>query len=148
VIIVGNGKPNQGAGWWKQEFRFYNEGKGPSNFTAARLQCYLRIMGSLSRVFDEANDASTFPRAQAILETKQTSAMDELFDQQLLAAWMNFANGAMEHNRLVDTNGDKVADTRFLDAMRAAETLRLNPNRTRVQVDRMKALVQSWTLLP
>jgi hypothetical protein len=148
VIIVGNGKPNQGAGWWKQEFRFYNEGKGPSNFTAARLQCYLRIMGSLSRVFDEANDASTFPRAQAILETKQTSAMDELFDQQLLAALMNFANGAMEHNRLVDTDGDKVAGTRFLDAMRAAETLRLNPNRTRVQVDRMKALVQSWTLLP
>ena len=148
VIIVGNGRPNQGAGYWKQQFRFYNSGKGPSNFDAATLGCYLKIAGYMSRVFDDRNDASTFLRAEDILETEQTSAILELFDQQLLAAWLNFANGAMEWNRLVDTNGDKRADTRFLDAIKAAESLRLDPNATRAQLDRQKAIVLSWTTLP
>ncbi|HEU5490593.1 MAG TPA: PKD domain-containing protein [Gaiellaceae bacterium] len=148
VIIVGNGRPNQGAGYWKQQFRFYNSGKGSSNFDAAKLGCYLKIAGYMSRVFDDRNDASTFLRAEDILETNLTSAILELFDQQLLATWLNFANGAMEWNRLVDTNGDKRADTRFLDAMKAAETLRLDPNATRAQLDRQKAIVLSWTTLP
>lgn len=148
VIIVGNGRPNQGAGYWKQQFRYHNSGKGPSSFDAATLGCYLRIARYMSRVFDERDDASTFLRAEDILETNQTSAILELFDQQLLAAWLNFANGAVEWNRLVDTNDDKVADTRFLDAIAAAESLRLNPNATRTQLDRQKAIVASWTTLP
>ena len=148
VIIVGNGHPNQGAGYWKQQFRYYNSGKGPSDFDAARLQCYLKIADYMSRVFNQQNDASTFPRAEDILETNQTSAILELYDQQLLAGWLNFANGAVEWNRLVDTNGDKRPDTRFLDAIKAAETLRLDPNATRTQLDKQKAIVQSWTTLP
>ena len=147
VIIVGNGRPNQGAGYWKQQFRYYNSGKGPSDFEAARLQCYLKIVDYMSRVFDAQNDASTFLRAEDILDTSQTSAILELFDQQLLAAWLNFANGAIDWNRLVDTNGDKTADTRFLDAITAAETLRLDPNATRTELDRQKAIVLSWTTL-
>lgn len=148
VIIVGNGHPNQAVGYWKQQFRFYNSGKGPSNFDAATLGCYLKIVDYMSRVFDDQNDASTFLRAEDILDTSQTSAILELFDQQLLAAWLNFANGAIEWNRLVDTNGDKLADTRFLDAITAAESLRLDPNVSRLQLDRQKVIVESWTKLP
>ena len=54
----------------------------------------------------------------------------------------------MAWDRLVDTNGDKTPDTRFLDAITAAETLRLNPNATRTQLDRQKAIIESWTRLP
>src|SRR5581483_9752433 len=148
VIIVGNGHPNQPHGYWKQQFRYQNSGKGPSDFTADKLRCYLRIASYMSRVFDERNDASTFLRAEDILETNQTSAILELFDQQLLAAWLNFANGAIEWNRLVDSNGDKKPDTRFLDAIVAAEALRLDGNATKAQLDAQKKIVESWTSLP
>jgi len=51
------------------------------------------------------------------------SATNELFDQQLLANWLNFANGAIDWYRLVDTNNDKRVDTQFLTAIVQAETL-------------------------
>ena len=102
----------------------------------------------MSRVFDEKTAASTFAQAYDMLDVSGTSQMYELFDLQLLAAWLNFANGAIEWDRLVDTNGDKTADARFLDAITAAETLRLNPNSTSQQLDRQKAIIESWTRLP
>jgi hypothetical protein len=74
--------------------------------------------------------------------------MNELFDQQLLAVWLNFANGAMAWDRLVDTNGDRVADTRFLEAVTVAETLRLNPNATQTQLDQQERILERWTNLP
>jgi hypothetical protein len=66
---------------------------------------------------------------------------------QLLAAWLNFANGAIEHNRLVDTNGDSTPDTPFLAAIAAAESVRLDPATTVQQLDRLKKIVESWTSL-
>ena len=63
-----------------------------------------------------------------MLDTSATSQTNELFDQQLLAAWLNFANGAIEWNQLVDTNGDRTADTPFLTAMEAAERPAARPN--------------------
>ncbi len=83
-----------------------------------------------------------------MLDTSGTSVMTELFDIQLLAAWLNFANGAIEHDRLVDTNGDNVVDTPFVTAIRAAERLRLDPTSTRQQLDRHKVVVESWTHMP
>ena len=148
VIIVGNGHPNQPHGYWKQQFRFYNSGKANADFDAATLGCYVKIVDYMSSVFHQRTDASTFIRAEDVLETNQTSVINELFDQQLLAAWLNFANGAVEWNRLVDTNGDKTPDTRFLDAITAAERLRLDPSTTRTQLDRQKTILESWTKLP
>ena len=148
VIIVGNGHPNRPHGYWKQQVRPYATGKGSSDFTSARLTCYLKIAGYMSRVFDEETAASTLPQAYDVLDVSGTSAIKELFDLQLLAAWLNFANGAIEHNRLVDTNLDRVADTPFLTAIAAAETLRLNPAATPTQLDRQKRIVESWTSLP
>jgi hypothetical protein len=146
VIILGNSTQVRLVGYWKQQFQYFNTGKRPlPDFNATELGCYLRIVGYMSRVFDERNDASTFLRAQDILDTSHTSVMVELFDQQLLAVWLNFANGAMAWNQLVDTNGDKVPDTRFLDAMAAAETLRLNPAATRDQLERQKKILETWT---
>ena len=71
----------------------------------------------MSRVFNERTAAATFAQAYDVLDTSATSQINELFDQQLLAAWLNFANGAIEWNQLVDTNGDKTADTPFLTAI-------------------------------
>ena len=148
VIIVGNGSPNHPHGWWKQQFRHYVVGHGPSNFTTGQLDCYLAITGYMSGVFTEVTAAATLAEAYDVLDTSQTSVMTELFDLQLLAAWLNFANGAIEWDRLVDTNGDRTPDTRFLDAITAAETLRLDPASTRTQLDRQLAIIERWTNLP
>jgi hypothetical protein len=67
--------------------------------------------------------------------------------QQLLAAWLNFANGAIDHDRLVDTDRDRVPDTPFLTTIGAAESLRLDPGTTRQQLDRQKVMLESWTNL-
>ena len=49
---------------------------------------------------------------------------------------------------LVDTTGDKSADTPFLTAIEKAESLRGNPNTPRSQLDAMKRTVERWTNLP
>ncbi len=68
-----------------------------------------------------------------------------MFDQQLLAVWLDFADGSIEWNELVDTNGDKAADTPFLAAVSAAEALRLDPLSTQTRIDRQKVILESWT---
>lgn len=145
VVIVGNNHPNRPHGYWRQQNRFYAFGTGPApDFDSATLDCYLAITAYMSKVFN----GQTFAQAYDVLDTSATSQINELFDQQLLAAWLDFANGAVEWNRLVDTNGDKRADTPFLTAIVAAESLRLNPTTTRTQLDAMKRIVESWTSLP
>jgi len=149
VIIVGNGRPNRPHGFWKQQHRHHAFATGPRpDFAAATLGCYLDITAYMSRVFDEKTAAATFAQAYDVLDTRSTSNIDELFDQQLLAAWLNFAHGAIEWDRLVDTDGDGRPDTRFLTAIEAAEDLRLDPAATRRQLDAMKKVVESWTSLP
>ncbi len=148
VIILGNNHPNRPHGYWHQQFRYYVESRGTSAFSSARLACYLQIVGFMSRVFSETAAAATFPRALDVLRTNGTSDMRQLFDQQLLAAWLNFANGAMEPTRLVDTNLDGTADTPFLQAAAAAEALRLAPATTRAEFDRQKRIIESWLALP
>jgi hypothetical protein len=145
VVIVGNNHPNRPHGYWKQQNRYHAFGTGPApDFDSATLDCYLAIAAYMSTVFNE----QTFAQAYEVLDTSGTSQINQLFDEQLLAAWLNFANGAIEWNRLVDTNRDRTADTPFLTAMEAAESLRLNPTTTRAQLDAMKRIVESWTNLP
>lgn len=149
VIIVGNNHPNRPHGYWRQQNRYHAFATGPApDFDAGTLDCYLKIAAYMSRVFNERTAAATFAQAYDVLDTSSTSKINELFDQQLLAAWLNFANGAIEWNQLVDTNGDKTADTPFLTAIERAETLRLNPSATRPQLDAMKRIVERWTILP
>jgi hypothetical protein len=149
VVVVGNNHPNRPHGYWKQQHRRHAFGTGPaSDFDEETLGCYLDIAAYMSRVFDEETAAATFEQAYDVLDTRSTSSMDELFDQQLLAAWLNFANGAVEWNQLVDTDGDRAADTPFLSAIVAAEGLRTDPSATRPQLDAMKRIVEGWTNLP
>lgn len=148
VIIVGNADVSQPHGFWKQEVRYQLTGKGPSRFDAAKLGCYLDIAGYMSRVFDERTAAATFAQAYDVLDVSKTSVMTELFDLQLLAVWLNFANGAIEFDQMVDTNGDKTLDTPFLAAVAAAETVRLNPAATRLQLEVQKNFLERLNNLP
>ena len=149
VIIVGNNHPNRGHGYWKQQTRRHAFGTGPaSDFDSGTVRCYLDIAAYMSRVFNDRTLVETFAQANDVFDTSSSNQINEMFDQQLLAAWLNFANGAIEWNRLVDTNGDKTADTPFLIAIETAESLRLNPTTTRNQLEAMKRIIERWTNLP
>jgi hypothetical protein len=95
-------------------------------------------------VFDERRDASTAAKALQVLTTASTSAAGDAFDTQLLAAWLNFADGRVALTDLVDTNFDGTPDTLFSTLMAQAEAVRLNPASTREQILEQKTRLDSF----
>ena len=138
VIIAGNATVRRGAGYWQTQYR-----PRPTAFPEAKRLCYLAITGFVSTVFDEARDASTVARAFDVLFVAGNggSATQQL-DRQLLAAWLNFANGSFEYAGLVDTNGDGTGDTPFSAVMATAEATRLNPASTATQLRAQRDLLE------
>jgi hypothetical protein len=148
VIIVGNAEDVRTAGYWLHQYRSHLTGHGRPHFDAPTLGCYLDIAGYMSQVFDEERDASTFGQAHDVLFVKNNSGdMRELFDRQLLAAWLNFANGSIEYDELVDTDGDGVADTVFADAVATAEAVRLDLSATRPELEVHKDILERMNLM-
>ena len=69
------------------------------------------------------------------------------FDRQLLAAWLNFANGAVEYDELVDTDFDNVPDTELLSVLCAAEAARTNPATPASELENWKDILEAVNLL-
>ena len=134
VLITGNARVSKGHGWWLNQYR----PKGDT-LTPATLQCYLDIVGFISLVFP---DGMTRADAEAILQSPAKSPAKIIFDQQALAAWLNFANGSIKLNTPVDTDGNKTLDSTFGDAMLVAETVRINPSSTEAQIKAQKDIVE------
>ena len=139
VLIAGNSDQARSSGYWSSEYRQTKN----SDFTTATLQCYLEIVAHASAVFDEERPLSTFADAADVLKSNGSSAADEIFDVQLLALWLNFANGAYSLDDAVDSNGDGITDTTLLDLLEDAEALRLHPNRTRDDLLAMKNVLEA-----
>jgi subtilisin family serine protease len=130
VIITGNASVQRNAGYWLTQYR-----PRPTAFSEAQRLCYLAIVGFMSKVFDEVRDASTVPHAFDVLAVNANAGIAaQQLDRQLLAAWLNFANGAFDLNELVDTDGVGGADTMFGTVMANAEAVRLNPASTEAQL--------------
>ncbi len=139
VLIRGPvGTHDKSAGYWVHEYRYASG----DEIDPVTLGCYLKMVGLLSRVFDEVRDASTFAKAYDILRNGTSSARDR-FDRVALTCWLNFANGAFDWNEPRDTNGDGQPDTTFRLAMQAAETVRLNPAATTAQIDAQRKILQT-----
>ena len=138
VIITGNASVPRNAGYWQTQYR-----PRPTSFTEERRLCYLAIAGFMSQVFDEVRDASTVAHAFDVLFVKQNEgdALEQL-DRQLLAAWLNFANGAFDLATLVDTDGNGSADTSFGTVMANAEAVRLNPASTAAQIHAQRDILE------
>jgi Zn-dependent metalloprotease len=137
VIISNNAELTRSAGYWYQAYR----GKKNGFFTAEELECYLAITGFMSTVFNEETDVSTIALAKNLLKGGKNPPMEQVFDRQLLAVWLNFANGSMDLGTLVDTDGDFVPDTSFADIITAAEAARLNPATTDEELEAHKDLL-------
>jgi hypothetical protein len=143
VIMVGNAGQIRSAGYWSA---VYNK-KGPKTFDTATLNCYLKIAGFMSAVFNEATDASTIAKALAVLNVSDAGGSPtQLLDRQLLALWLNLVNGAVGFAELVDTNGDGTPDTALSTVLANAEAVRLNPASTRDQLLAQKTLLERINL--
>ena len=145
VVVVGNSGRARSAGYWLPQYR-----NNRSNAVGAEtLGCYLEIAGHLSAVFDEVrNGTSSFAAAASVLQTGGSKGvLTQELDRQLLAAWLNFANGGYGWDQLVDTDGDRVADTAFSSAITSAEAVRLDPNATRAQIEAQKRVLESINLM-
>ena len=109
VIIAGNASNQRGAGYWQTQYR-----PRPTAFSEARRQCYLAIAGFMSGVFGNTRPLNTVAQAFDILKVNENEGSEtQKLERELLAAWLNFANGAFDLTELLDTNGDGTPDTAF-----------------------------------
>jgi PKD domain len=113
---AGSGGDVRNAAYWKRQYG----GQGKVDFDDATLECYLAIANYVSAFFSEQRDATTIANAFDVLTVNNGSPQEKQFDQQLLAALLNFANGALS-----------VAD---LSAIASAEAVRLDPASTPAQI--------------
>ena len=144
VVIVGNAELIRSAGYWSHQYR----GRGRIRFSPEELQCYLDIVNHLSSVFSEETDASDLDAAEEVLDPSHSNGEIRVqFDRQLLAVWLNFANGAIEYDELVDTDFDLVPDTELITFLCAAEAARLNPATTDSELEDLKDLLEAINLL-
>jgi M6 family metalloprotease-like protein len=124
VIIAGNASLQRGAGYWQTQYQ-----PRPTSLSEARRQCYLAIVRFMSSIFDEATPLATVAQAFSLLKiSNNTGSETQKLERELLTAWLNFANGAFDLNELVDTDGNRVADTPFATVMANAEAVRTGPS--------------------
>ena len=123
---------------WSHQYR----GNGKIEFSDEELICLLEILEFVSLVFDEVTSANTLGQALGVLETKGKATMAERLEQELLTALLNFANGSVAWDQLVDTEGNSVGDTPFSDVIAGAESVRINPASTEKQIKEQKDLLQ------
>jgi hypothetical protein len=124
VIIAGNASEQRSAGYWQTQYR-----PRPTAFSETRRQCYLAITRFMSTVFSEVRPLNTVAQAFDVMNVSQNSGSEtQKLDRELLAAWLNFANGAFDLTELVDTDGNKSPDTAFATVMATAEAVRIGPS--------------------
>jgi hypothetical protein len=133
LVVTGNATTVYGAGWWYQHYRV-----GNPKLDATTSQCYLDIVGQMSRVYHERFDASDTAGARLYLNTSGTSDARRLLGAPLLASWLNFANGSLRWNQMVDTDCNGTRDTRFNQVMRTAENVFLDSSSTRSELNGQK----------
>jgi hypothetical protein len=130
VIVTGLADLERSAGYWQTQYR-----PRPTAFDEETRLCYLAIVGFMSQVFDEVRDASTVEAAFGVLNVKQNGGTPlEQLDRQILATWLNFANGVWELDELVDADKAKGVDTPFWTVISTAEAVRLNPASTAAEI--------------
>ncbi|WP_162907711.1 S8 family peptidase [Allorhizocola rhizosphaerae] len=125
VVVQDNGVLSKISTLWYLEFLVTT--LPPDHFPDDVLQCYLDIAQHMSGVFGEATDASTIAAARDVVAPRLLPTARQQFDREALTAWLNFAHGAFGLNDGVDTDCNLSADDTFINVMRNAEAVRLDP---------------------
>jgi hypothetical protein len=142
VLITGNAEDVRSAGYWYVQYK-----QGPAQrIDDATLECYLEIAAFMSTVFNEKRDVSTINKAEKLLKGGGNSMIKSL-DRQLLATLLNFANGSLELDELVDTDFDLVPDTALYAVIVNAEMVRLDPLSTKAQLEEQRNILEAINVL-
>ena len=140
VIILGDADRVRSAGYWYQQFR---QGRA-QKIDDATLECYLDVINFASGVFSEARSVTTIDDAEDVLDGRVAAGSAAFrLDRQLLAAWLNYVNGTIGLDDLIDTDGDGAPDTPFVDVIAAAEASRLDPGATDGELEDQKDVLES-----
>jgi hypothetical protein len=127
VIITGNADDTEGSGWWKHQY----SGTGQPHIDQATAAAYLEIVNAVSSVFSESTIASTADDVHAILSPNGNDRRARA-RAELMAAWLQFASGAVDWDATVPTGGG--GSVAFLDLMSAAEATILDGTATDAQL--------------
>ncbi|MBV8195349.1 MAG: hypothetical protein JOY80_07455, partial [Candidatus Dormibacteraeota bacterium] len=134
VIVNGSDAQVYNADFWKNQF--YQQGDPKHLLSTSTLSCYLGIVRYMSSDFSHVN---TFTDALAVLDPKGPAPLYNDFDRELLAAWLDFANGGFQWNMLTDTaDGPNPYTMAFSAAMTSIEQARLSPTLTQQQEQTLK----------
>jgi hypothetical protein len=123
VLVTGTAESTEGSGWWKHQY----SGDGSAHIDAATATGYLEIANAVSSVFSEQVTAATDEDVLAIL-SPQGGDRRARARAALMAAWLQFASGAVEWDATVPLAGQ--ATMGFLPLMFQAEATILNPAAT------------------
>jgi len=72
-----------------------------------------------------------------------SSKFVEKAESQVLAAWLNYAKGAVDWNELIDIDGDAVGDMTFGDLVTEVEGILADPSATKSDLERAKDLAEA-----
>jgi VCBS repeat-containing protein len=134
IVVTGSSDCMRTIGFWKHQF----SDNGRQHIDDDTLAGYLDIVGYMSEMFEDL----TTEQVTSMLWLKKAD-MRERATQQLLASWLNFANGAVTQDMMVDTDRDGVADTTFMDAMAEVESILGDEDATKEELEHAKDICDS-----
>jgi streptogramin lyase len=137
-LVTGDGDCTRTQGFWKHQFGL----KGKHHIDDPTLEAYLGLVNFASAVFSEQSPASTLAEAREVMWASGPDMRDKA-EAQLLAAWLNFANGAVGWAELIDTDGDDVDDMPFYQVVSAAEAILLDADASHAQLVHAKDLAEA-----
>lgn len=140
-LVTDDHECTRTQGFWKHQF----SEKGKHQIDDATLQAYLDIVNFASAVFSEQVPTGTIEEAREVMKVSGSSMRDNA-EAQLLAAWLNFAQGAVGWDELIDTNDDDVGDIPFHQVMSEAEAILLNADATHDELEHAKDLAEAVNL--
>jgi hypothetical protein len=140
-LVTGTEACTQGQGFWKHQL----SGQGRHQVDDDTLEAYLALVNHASSLFSERTPVSSLVEAGAVMDAKGPG-MRPKAEAQLLAAWLNFGQGSVGWDELVDTDRDGVGDMAFHDVVAEAEALLLQPDPSQQELVRAKDLAEAVNL--
>ncbi|MCB0176188.1 MAG: hypothetical protein KDJ97_37160 [Anaerolineae bacterium] len=137
-VVTDNQECTRSQGFWKKQF----SDKGKRQVDDAALAAYLDIANFASAIFSEQMPANTVVEARQVMDVSGPGLRNNA-QAQLLAAWMNFAQGAVGWDQSINVDG---GDSPFYQVMSEAETILLDGNASQDQLERAKDLAESVNL--
>jgi hypothetical protein len=134
-IVVGDAESTQGGGWWKHQY----SGKGNPHVDDAVLVGYIDIVNAASSVFSEATTVATLGDVHMVLSPTGGDRRVHA-EGDLMAAWLQFASGAVAWNASVPIGGGSTMA--FLDLMQQVETTILDGTATNAELLAAEHLVK------